>query len=85
MRLAANRFQISWYKRNWSLDRDSFTCVGVRAILVGRMASWASWIFPDAFFSLSRWETYWLPYCSSMKALAVLSAYSATRVESVLR
>ena len=35
---------------------DSFTFTGVKEISVGRIASWASWIFPLFFFVFSPWD-----------------------------
>ena len=55
-----------------SRERDSFKSRGVRLISVGRMASWASWIFWDVFFSFTDWAAYSTPYALRIYSLADL-------------
>ena len=84
IRLAVKRFQMSWYRRNKSLGSWSFMSKGIRLIAVGRMASWASWIFCPGFLSVPS-PAYSAPYRSSIYSFAIFSASSDTRVESVRR
>ena len=84
--LAIKRFHTSWYRRNWSLLRNSFTAAGVLVTSVGRIASCASWmIFLSEVFFASPSATYSSPNPSLIYSLTAASASSEIRVESVRR
>ena len=83
IRLAVKRFQISWYRRNWSLESCSFTCTGVSVMSVGRIASCASCAPSRALYTRGVSGQYRSPYLPRINSAAAVCASAETRRESV--